>query len=85
LAQSLPAPNHPEKPYRQSATLRSQVFLAGAILGMVGKQGAIKRSQAWGGLSKHKPLIDAALQWRQPTPPKLDSDPLSPCVMSACT
>ena len=28
----------PEKPYRQPATLRSQVFVAGAILGMVGKQ-----------------------------------------------
>jgi hypothetical protein len=75
----------PEKPYRQPATLRSQVFVAGAILGLVGKQIAIKLSQAWGGLSKHKPLIDAALQWRPPTPPKFDSDPLSPCVMSACT
>jgi hypothetical protein len=75
----------PEKPYRQPATLRSQVFVAGAILGLVGKQIAIKLSQAWGGLSKHKHFIDAALQWRPPTPPKLDSDPLSPCVMSACT
>lgn len=73
----------PEKPYRQPATLRSQVFVAGAILGLVGKQVAIKLSQAWGGLSKHKPLIDAALRWERPTPPKLDSDLSTLRVLSA--
>jgi hypothetical protein len=54
--------------------LRSEVFVAGAILGMVGKQIALKLSEAWGGLQKHKPLLDAVLQWQPPTPPKLDPD-----------
>jgi hypothetical protein len=63
----------PARPYRQPATLRSQVFVAGAILGLIGKQTALRLSQAWGGLSKHRPLLDAVLQWRPPTSPKLDS------------
>ena len=62
----------PERAYRQPATLRSQVFVAGAILGLVGKQTALKLSQAWGGLAKHRPLLDAVLQWAPSTPPKLD-------------
>ena len=36
----------PARPYRQPATLRSQVFVAGAILGLAGKQVALKLSQA---------------------------------------
>jgi hypothetical protein len=63
----------PEKPYRQPATLRSQVFVAGAILGLVGKQITLKLSEAWGGLSKHKPRLDPVLQWQPPTPPKLNT------------
>ena len=63
----------PERPYRQPATLRSQVFVAGAILGLIGKQTALKLSEAWGGLAKHRPLLDAVLQWSPPTSPKLDS------------
>jgi hypothetical protein len=66
----------PEKPYRQPATLRAKVFVAGAILGLVGKQVALKLSTAWGGLSKHKPLLDAVLQWQLPTSPKLDPAPI---------
>ena len=62
----------PERAYRQPATLRSQVFVAGAILGLIGKQTALKLSQAWGGLAKHRPLLDVVLQWSPPTPPKLD-------------
>ena len=62
----------PERAYRQPATLRSQVFVAGAILGLVGKQTALKLSQAWGGLAKHRPLLDAVLLWAPSTPPKLD-------------
>jgi hypothetical protein len=61
----------PEQPYQQPATLRTQVFIAGAILGHVGKQLALKLSQAWGGLAKHKPLLEAILQWPRQTSPKL--------------
>jgi len=52
----------PARPYRQPATLRSQVFVAGAILGLVGKQVALKLLQASGGLAKHRPLLDSILQ-----------------------
>ncbi len=52
----------PACPYRQPATLRSQVFVAGAILGLVSKQVALKLLQAWGGLAKHWPLLDSILQ-----------------------
>ena len=62
----------PVRPYPQPSTLRSQVFVSGAILGLVGKQTALKLSQAWGGLAKHRPLLDAVLQWAPSTPPKLD-------------
>jgi Transposase DDE domain group 1 len=64
----------PDAPYRQPSTLRAQVFVAGAVLGLVGKQVALKLSCAWGGLSKHKPLLDSVLKWVTPTPPKLISD-----------
>jgi hypothetical protein len=70
----------PEQPYRQPATLRSQVFVAGAILGLIGKQTVLKLSQAWGGLAKHKPLLEAVLQWPTTTSPKLEtaSETLAP-------
>ncbi len=41
-------------PCRQPATLRAQMFVAGAVLGLVGKQIALKFSTAWGGLAKHR-------------------------------
>lgn len=63
----------PEKPYRQPATLRSQVCVAGVILGWIGKQMTLKLSKAWGGFSKDKPLLEAVLQWQPPTPPKLNN------------
>ena len=68
----------PDQPYRQPATLRAQVFVAGAVLGLVGKQIALKLSTAWGGLAKHKPLLTAVLSWQTPTPPKLDSASSTP-------
>ncbi len=57
--------------YRQPATLRTAVFLAGAVLGKAGHDMVVKLSAAWGGLAKHKPLIEAALSWLNATSPKL--------------
>lgn len=37
-------------PYRQSGTLRTAVFLCGAILGRSGRQVVLHLSPAWGGL-----------------------------------
>jgi len=62
----------PTSPYRQPATLRTAVFLGGAILGRSGRQTVWHLSMAWGGLDKHNPLIEAILQWQKPTPPKLN-------------
>jgi hypothetical protein len=61
----------PGQPYRQPATLRSAVFLAGAVLGWSAKHMVVRLSTAWGGLQKHKPLIQRALAWTNPTSPKL--------------
>ena len=61
----------PEAPYRQPGTLRVAVFLCGAVLGVMGRDVVIKLSSAWGGLTKHKPLVAATLNWRNVASPKL--------------
>jgi hypothetical protein len=66
----------PKAHYRQPATLRAAVFLGGAILGHAGRKAVLRISCAWGGFDKHKPLLDAILQWSPPTSPKLN--PLNP-------
>ena len=60
----------PKAGYRQPATLRTTVFLCGAILGRTGRQAVLHLSAAWGGLEKHKPLLEALFHWPPPTPPK---------------
>jgi hypothetical protein len=62
----------PGQPYMQPATLRSAVFLAGALLGWSAKQMVVRLSAAWGGLHKHKPLIERVLSLAKPTSPKLE-------------
>lgn len=59
--------------YRQPATLRTAVFVCGAILGRSGRQTVLHLSAAWGSLDKHKPLVEAILQWPKPSPPKLET------------
>ena len=49
----------PDAPYRQPGTLRVAVFLCGAVLGVMGRDVVVKLSAAWGGLRKHKPLVDS--------------------------
>jgi len=61
----------PSQPYRQPGTLRVGVFLCGAVLGVMGRQTVMKLSAAWGGLRKHKPLVDATLNWLNVASPKL--------------
>jgi hypothetical protein len=61
----------PGAAYRQPGTLRTAVFLAGAVLGKAGHEIVVKLSAAWGGLAKHKPLMAAALNWLNATSPKL--------------
>jgi hypothetical protein len=61
----------PESPYRQPGTLRVAVFLCGAMLGVMGRDVVVKLSAAWGGLNKHKPLVEATLNWLNVASPKL--------------
>jgi len=61
----------PDQPYRQPGTLRVAVFLCGAVLGGMGRAVVVKLSAAWGGLRKHKPLVDATLDWLNIASPKL--------------
>lgn len=62
-----------EAPYRQPTTLRSGVFLGGAILSKAARKPVLLLSEAWGGLTKHNALIEQILSWVIPTSPKLDS------------
>ena len=57
--------------YRQPATLRTQVFLCGAILGRKGHDLVLHLSQAWGGLQTRNPLFDRLFSYVFPTSPKL--------------
>jgi hypothetical protein len=58
--------------YRQPATLRTAVFLCGAVLGRQGHQPVLYLSLSWGGLETRTPLREAILRWPKPTPEKLD-------------
>jgi len=53
----------PNAPYRQSGTLRLAVYRCGAVLGVLGRDVVAKLLAAWGGLGKHKPLVEATLNW----------------------
>jgi hypothetical protein len=58
--------------YRRPVSLRSGVFLCGAILGRSGNRQILHMSEAWGGLKRRIPLIDKILSYRIPTSPKLE-------------
>jgi len=60
----------PSQPYRQPGTLRVAGFLCGAVLGVMGRASVMKLSAAWGGLRKHKPLVEATLSWLTVASPK---------------
>lgn len=57
--------------YKQPATLRTTVFLCGAILGQVGHNIVLHLSKAWGGLETRNPLFEKILSYVFPTSPKL--------------
>ena len=63
------------KGYRQPVTLRTQVFLCGALLGRAGHRTVLHLSSAWGGLEQRKPLLESILSYVFPTAPKLRPQP----------
>jgi hypothetical protein len=44
-----------ESGYRKPTTLRTAVFVGGAILGRKGRDAVLRFSESWGGLKKHIP------------------------------
>lgn len=56
--------------HRQPATLRTAVFWCGAILRRTGRQCVLHLSACWGGLDKHKPLLETILSWKNQTSSK---------------
>ncbi len=58
--------------YRQPATLRTRVFLCGAILGRAGHRTVVHLSSAWGGLQGRISWFDNILAYVFPKSPKLD-------------
>lgn len=76
-----PAPSSPEearssrRPQCRPATLRSTLFLCGAIAGRSGHKTVLFLSQAWGGLQTRKPLLDIIAHLKNPTSPKLNFTP----------
>ena len=61
--------------FKRPATLRAAVFIGGAVLGNRSRTPVLYIAESWGGLSKHKPLIDNILQWPGATSPKLPPEP----------
>lgn len=58
--------------YKQPASLRTQIFLCGTILGRAGRKQVLHMSSAWGGLQKRNSLFDKIIDYAFPTSPKLD-------------
>ena len=58
--------------YQRAATLRSTVFLCGAILGKAGRRTVLFLSESWGGLKSRKPLFEKLLTYADATSPKLN-------------
>ena len=66
--------------YMRPSTLRTQIFLCGAIMGCSGRNIVIHMSSAWGGLKRRIPLFDNIMTYAFPTSEKslLDAPPVPP-------
>lgn len=63
--------------YRQPATLRTQVFLCGALLGRAGRRLVLHLSASWGGLKPRIPLLENVFSYAVATSPKLHPGPVT--------
>jgi len=68
----------PGQTYRRPATLRTEVFLCGAIAGRSGRTAVLHLSRAWGGLTQRMPLIENASRFCRAIPPRLDRPTQNP-------
>jgi len=60
--------------YQRAATLRSAIFLCGAILGTAGRRTILFLSESWGGLKSRTPLFDKLITYASATSPKLPGE-----------
>lgn len=60
--------------YRRPATLRTQIFLCGALLGRAGRHLVLHLAASWGGLHQRIPLLENVLAYTMPTSPKLNRE-----------
>jgi hypothetical protein len=58
LYQHASAPEQRKAGFKRPATLRAAVFIGGALLGNRSRTPVLYIAQSWGGLEKHKPLLD---------------------------
>jgi hypothetical protein len=58
--------------WRQPATLRTEVFMCGAILGRNGHDLVVHLSESWGGLGGRIALLEKVKSYIFPTSPKLE-------------
>lgn len=61
-----------KRDYKRPVTLRTEVFLCGAVGGRAGRTDVLHMSRSWGGLEKRKPLIEQSLRWCRSITPRLD-------------
>jgi len=78
LYQHASAPEQRKAGFRRPATLRAAVFIGGAVLGNRSRKPVLYIANSWGGLEKHKPLLDNILRWPGATSPKLPPEPPDP-------
>jgi hypothetical protein len=64
--------------FRRPATLRAAMFIGGAVLGTRSRTPVLYIAESWGGLDKHKPLMENILQWPGATSPTLPPEPPRP-------
>jgi len=75
LYQHAAAPERRKNGFQGPVTLRAAVFIGGAILGKRSRKPVLHIVESWGGLRKHKLLIDNIMRWPIPTSPKLPPEP----------
>jgi hypothetical protein len=63
LYQHASSPEQRKAGYKRPVTLRAEVFIGGAVLGNRSRTPVFYIAESWGGLDKHKPLLDNILQW----------------------
>ncbi len=75
LYQHASSPEQRKTGFKRPVTLRAEVFIGGAVLGTRSRTPVLYIAESWGGLDKHKPLLENILRWPGATSPKLPPEP----------